>query len=83
MPIVLETLNLATAVRQLCAEALNAGGSIVEAANLLGITRHALKRRIIKHRIQWPTHPQLSPPMAATPAANVSQTLAAFSASQP
>ena len=54
MPIVLESLNLATAERQLCEAALNAGGSIVEAANLLGITRHALKRRIIKHQIQWP-----------------------------
>ena len=54
MPIVLESLNLADAERKLCEQALNAAGSIVEAANLLGITRHALKRRIIKHRIEWP-----------------------------
>lgn len=57
MPIVLESLNLSGAERKLCEAALNAGGSIVEAANLLGITRHALKRRIIKHQIQWPPVP--------------------------
>ena len=28
--------------------------AIVEAATMLGITRHALKRRIIKHDIEWP-----------------------------
>ena len=54
MPIVLDSLNLADAERKLCEEALVATGSIVEAANILGITRHALKRRIIKHQIEWP-----------------------------
>lgn len=54
MPIVLESLNLADAERKLCEEALVATGSIVEAATVLGITRHALKRRIIKHQIEWP-----------------------------
>ena len=54
MPIVLDSLNLADAERKLCEEALVATGSIVEAANVLGITRHALKRRIIKHQIEWP-----------------------------
>lgn len=54
MPIVLDNLNLADAERKLCEEALVAAGSIVEAANLLGITRHALKRRIVKHQIEWP-----------------------------
>jgi len=54
MPIVLENLNLADAERKLCEEALVSAGSIVEAANLLGITRHALKRRILKHQIEWP-----------------------------
>ena len=54
MPIVLDSLNLADAERKLCEEALVTAGSIVEAANLLGITRHALKRRIIKHQIEWP-----------------------------
>ena len=50
----LESYKLHEAERLLCEEALTAAGSIVEAANLLGITRHALKRRIIKHRIEWP-----------------------------
>lgn len=54
MPIVLDSLNLADAERKLCEEALVATGSIVDAANILGITRHALKRRIIKHQIEWP-----------------------------
>ncbi|MCA9709654.1 MAG: hypothetical protein KDK70_27700 [Myxococcales bacterium] len=54
MPILLEDLNLRKAERLLCQQALNRGGSIVEAAQLLGITRHALKRRMIKHRIEWP-----------------------------
>ena len=54
MPIVLDNLNLADAERKMCEEALVAAGSIVEAANLLGITRHALKRRILKHQIEWP-----------------------------
>jgi DNA-binding NtrC family response regulator len=47
-------LNLRRAERMLCQTALARGGSIVEAAQLLGITRHALKRRMTKHRIAWP-----------------------------
>ncbi len=54
LPIVLDSYNLADAERQLCSAALEAAGSIVPAALLLGVTRHALKRRIIKHRIEWP-----------------------------
>lgn len=54
LPIILDSYNLAAAERQLCAAALDAGGGIVPAAQLLGVTRHALKRRIIKHRIEWP-----------------------------
>lgn len=46
--------NLAAAERLLCEIALTKAGSIVEAAVLLGITRHALSRRILKHRIEWP-----------------------------
>ena len=57
MPILLEDLNLRKAERTLCQQALETAGSIVEAAQLLGITRHALKRRIIKHRIEWPPRP--------------------------
>ena len=57
MPILLEDLNLRTAERTLCETALEKAGSIVEAAQLLGITRHALKRRMIKHHIEWPAVP--------------------------
>jgi DNA-binding NtrC family response regulator len=67
--LVLEELNLAAAERRLCLAALEQGGSIVNAAKLLGITRHAMKRRIIKLRITWPqptsqvqaTAPSISP----------------------
>jgi DNA-binding NtrC family response regulator len=52
--ITLDNYNLSAAERLICETALVAAGSIVEAAQLLGITRHALKRRIIKHMIQWP-----------------------------
>lgn len=53
MQLVLDNYNLTSAERFLCETALHAAGSIVEAAKLLGITRHALKRRIIKHNIRW------------------------------
>jgi len=52
--ILLEDLNLRSAERRLCEEALARAGSIPKAARLLGITRHALERRLIKHRIKWP-----------------------------
>lgn len=48
-PPILLTLNLRQAEKLLCQTALVQGGNIVEAAGLLGITRHALKRRMIKH----------------------------------
>ena len=54
LPIKLDSYNLEAAERMLCSDALVAGGNIIEAARLLGITRHALKRRIIKHRLTWP-----------------------------
>jgi transcriptional regulator with GAF, ATPase, and Fis domain len=53
-PIILESLDLNAAERLLCERALQEGGSIVAAAQLLGITRHSLKRRIIKLHITWP-----------------------------
>ena len=49
----LEFYDLASAERLLCLEALAVAGNIVDAAKLLGLTRHALKRRIVKHRIPW------------------------------
>ncbi len=54
MRLVLEGWNLNAAERLICVEALATAGSIVDAAQLLGITKDALKRRIIKHRIEWP-----------------------------
>lgn len=54
MLIKLNSFDLAAAEKALCVGALNYAGSIVDAAYLLGITRHALKRRILKHQIPWP-----------------------------
>jgi DNA-binding NtrC family response regulator len=51
---ILEDFNLENAERRLCNEALTIAGNIVGAAALLGITRHALKRRIIKLGLEWP-----------------------------
>lgn len=51
----LPSLDLAAAEKALVEEALRRAGSICDAAELLGITRHATKRRITKHRITWPT----------------------------
>lgn len=58
MPILLEDLDLRKAERLLCQSALSRAGSIAEAAQLLGITRHALKRRMLKYRIELPRSPQ-------------------------
>ena len=53
-PPIIDTFDLATIERRLCAEALRVtGGSINIAAKMLGITRHALRRRITKYRIGW------------------------------
>lgn len=60
MRLVIETYNLQAVERMLCVEALNQAGTIVDAASLLGITRHALKRRIIKHNIEWPVRRPIS-----------------------
>ena len=69
--IILEAFNLEAAERRLCVEALTLAGNIVGAAQILGITRHALKRRIIKLRIDWnrtgaPPSPASSSASAAT-----------------
>lgn len=69
--ITLDTLNLVTADRLLTEEALRRAGTIHGAAELLGITRHALKRRIIKHGIRWARGrgllPEPPPPVATRP----------------
>ena len=69
MAILLEDLNLRKAERLLCLQALEKGGSIVEAAQLLGITRHALKRRMIKHRIDVPSDDERESRAADAPVA--------------
>jgi transcriptional regulator with GAF, ATPase, and Fis domain len=61
MRAVLTEFNLAAAERLLVVEALATAGSIVEAAQLLGVTRAKVKRLIIKHRIEWPRAPSPSP----------------------
>ena len=64
--IVLESLNLEAAERRLCVETLTLTGSIVGAAQILGITRHALKRRIIKLGIPYSrTSPALTSSLSA------------------
>lgn len=52
--IILEDWNLEAAERRLCVTALELAGNLVGAAKLLGITRHALKRRMIKLKIDRP-----------------------------
>jgi len=54
LPIIIQTYVLRDAERTICEAALKKAGGIVEAAKLLGITRHAVKRRIVKLGIQWP-----------------------------
>ncbi len=56
-------LNLVTLERTACELALKLTGSILEASKLLGITRHALKRRIVRHNIRWIR--DVRPPVAA------------------
>lgn len=45
--------NLYAAEQHIVELALTKTGSIVEAAKLLGIDRHACKRRIVKFGIRW------------------------------
>ena len=49
-----EGRDLKGAERILCLEVLQLAGSITRAAELLGITALALKRRIVRHQIDWP-----------------------------
>ncbi len=59
--LILEDLNLEAAERRLCIATLEHAGNIVGAAQLLGITRHALKRRMIKLCIDRPQAPSTEP----------------------
>ncbi|WP_373372104.1 helix-turn-helix domain-containing protein [Nannocystis bainbridge] len=53
-PIQLDNLNLRAAERRLCELALKRAGSVVGAAALLGVTRHAMRRRMTKLRLAAP-----------------------------
>lgn len=50
----LDSFNLLAAERRLCEAALERAGSLVGAAALLGVTRHALRRRLLKLRLEGP-----------------------------
>jgi len=60
-PVTLPDLTLAGAERRLCVEALTRTGSLIEAAELLGTNRHALRRLIAKHKIEWWPYAQQQP----------------------
>jgi len=66
--IIIEAFNLEAAERRLCVEALTLAGNIVGAAQILGITRHALKRRIIKLGLEWNRTGAPASPPASSPA---------------
>ena len=50
----LDSFDLLAAERRLCEAALERAGSLASAASLLGIDRHALRRRLIKLRLDGP-----------------------------
>lgn len=52
--IVLDSYDLAAAEQTLVTAALDITGSTVEAADLLGVPRHVVKRLVIKYRIAFP-----------------------------
>jgi transcriptional regulator with GAF, ATPase, and Fis domain len=58
--VILESWNLAAAERALVVAALEEGGSVAEAAQLLGVNPRAAQRLIIKHRVEWPKAPKPS-----------------------
>jgi transcriptional regulator with GAF, ATPase, and Fis domain len=57
-PVVLESWDLAATERALVVAALEEGGSVAEAAQLLGVKPRAVGRLIVKHRIEWPKAPR-------------------------
>ena len=68
LPITIDTYSLRDVERTICDQALSTTGSIVEAAKILGITRHALKRRIIKLGIPYSRGPgQILPEPSPAP----------------
>ena len=61
----LTSYNLEGAEKAVIVAALEVDGTILGASQIIGITRHALKRRIIKHRIMWPLGTCAAPPIAS------------------
>lgn len=58
--LVLADWNLAAAERSLCASAVRSTDTLADAATLLGISESALKRRLVKYRIEIPATPARS-----------------------
>ena len=52
--VILTSLNLEAAERQLCVEALLFGGSIADAALLLGISLRSMIQNMVRLQIEWP-----------------------------
>lgn len=65
--ITLKTLNLDAAERELCLAALRQSTTLPGAADLLGITRHGLRRRMVKHGIDWDRATRKKPGGLRTP----------------
>ena len=61
-----DNLNLAHNEKVLIRLALEQGGSIIKASELLGISRHALKRRMTKYGIEAPP-PEPQPRLDSKP----------------
>lgn len=58
----LPTLNLVTLERMAIEDACANSDNLVEAAKHLGITRHALKRRVVKHNVRTNFPPRHNEP---------------------
>ncbi len=56
----LETFSLREAERALIEAACAQSSDLTEAAKLLGISRHALRRRIVKHGLSHPSKARAS-----------------------
>ncbi len=59
--VVLTTFELEGNFRLLIEAALREGGSIAKAAAILGLSRHALRRRLDKYGIEQPPHDEKKP----------------------
>lgn len=62
----MDDFNLEQLERRTIIAALDKAGTVLSAAQLLGITRHSLRRRIVKLRIEWPAATVIAAPEPAT-----------------